>query len=58
MITLPKKEFLDVLRYIYQKKHDFLFLTLQEKDTKQLHKNFNRLIISSDNIAEFDLDNE
>ena len=58
MITLPKKEFMDVLRYIYKRKHDFMFLDLQEVDTKQVHKNFTRLIISSDNIAEFDLDNE
>jgi hypothetical protein len=39
------------LRYIYKKKHDFLFLNLQEEDTKQLHKNFTQLIISSPNIA-------
>ena len=58
MITLPKKEFMDVLRYIYKKKHDFMFLDLQQQDTKQIHKNFTQLIISSPNIAEFNLDEE
>ena len=56
MINLPKKEFMDVLRYIYKKKHDFMYLDLQEEDTKQIHKNFTQLIIKSPNIQEFDLD--
>ena len=58
MITLPRKEFLDTLRYIYKRKHDFMFLDLQEQDTKQVHKNFTQLIISSPNIVEFNLDEE
>ena len=56
MINLPKKEFMDVLRYIYKKKHDFMYLDLQDQDTKQIHKNFTQLIIKSPNIKEFDLD--
>jgi len=58
MITLPRKEWMDVLRYVYKKKHDFLFVNLQDEDTKQLHKNFTRLIVSSPNITEFSLDEE
>jgi len=53
LITIPKKEFNDVLRYVYKKKHDFMFVDLQQDDTRQIHKNFNQLIISSPNIAEF-----
>lgn len=53
MITLPKKEFMDALRYIYKKKHDFMFLDLQQEESKQIHKNFNQLIIKSPNITEF-----
>ena len=56
MITLPKKEFMDVLRFVYKKKHDFLFINLQDEDTKQLHKNFNQLIIRSPNITEFGIE--
>ena len=58
MILIPRKEFLDVLRYIYKKKHDFMYLSLQEEDTKQIHKGFNQLLISSPNIADFSLDEE
>jgi hypothetical protein len=58
MITLPKKEFYDVLRFIYKNKHDFMYLNLQEEDTKQIHKGFNQLIIKSPNIADFSLDEE
>lgn len=58
IITLPKKEWLDVLRYVYKKKHDFLYVDLQEEESKQLHKNFNQLIIRSPNIADFSLDEE
>ncbi len=56
MINLPKKEFLDVLRYIYQKKHDFMFIDTQLPDDKQIHKNFNQLIIRSPNITEFGIE--
>jgi len=59
MITLPKKEFMDVLRFIYKNKHDFMYLNLQEEDTKQIHKGFNQLIIKSPNIQEdFELEEE
>jgi hypothetical protein len=47
MITIPKPVFMDVLRYIYKKKHDFMFLDLQQEDTKQIHKNFTQLLIKS-----------
>jgi len=56
MINLPKKEFSDVLRYIYQKKHDFMFIDTQLPDDKQIHKNFNQLIIRSPNITEFGIE--
>ena len=59
LITLPKPVFMDILRYVYKKKHDFLYINTQEEDTKQLHKNFNQLIIKSPLITdEFDLDEE
>ena len=55
MITLPKKEFMDVLRYIYVKKHDFMFIDLQLPEDKQIHKNFTQLLISSPNITDYSL---
>ena len=56
IINLPKKEFMDVLRYVYDKKHNFLYIDTQLEETKQLHKNFNQLIIRSPNITDFDLE--
>lgn len=56
MILIPKKEFLDVLRYIYDKKHNFMYIDTQLPEHKQIHKNFNQLIISSPNIMDFELD--
>jgi len=59
LITLPKPVFMDILRYVYKKKHDFLYINTQEEDTKQLHKNFNQLIIKSPLITDdFGLDEE
>ena len=58
MITIPKKEFMDVLRYIYVKKHDFMFIDTQLPEDKQIHKNFTQLLISSPNITDYSLDQE
>ena len=59
MITIPKPVFMDVLRYVYDKKHSFLYIDTQQEDTKQLHKNFNQLIIKSPLITDdFGLDEE
>ena len=58
MITIPKKEFMDVLRYIYVKKHDFMFIDTQLPEDKQIHKNFTQLLISSPNITDYSLDLE
>jgi hypothetical protein len=55
MILIPKKEFIDVLRYIYDKKHNFMFIDTQLPEHKQIHKNFNQLIIKSPNIMDFEL---
>ena len=52
MIQIPKKEFSDVLRYIFDKKHNFMYVDTTQPDHRMLHKNFNQLIISSPNIQE------
>ena len=58
MILIPKDDFFNILKHIFQKKHDFMFLDLQQQDTKQIHKNFTQLIVSSPNITEFNLEEE
>ena len=50
IILIPKKEFMDVLRYIYNKKHNFMFIDTSLPENKMMHKNFNQLIIDSPNI--------
>tara|TARA_R110000803_G_scaffold15315_2_gene42509 strand:- start:11830 stop:12597 length:768 start_codon:yes stop_codon:yes gene_type:complete len=57
MIQIPKKEFTDVLNYIYDKKHNFAYIDSTQPDNRMIHKNFNQLIISSPNIqTDFSMD--
>ena len=51
VILIPKKEYVDVLRYVYDKKHNFMYIDNSLKENKQIHKNFNPLEIHSPNIA-------
>jgi len=52
IILIPKQEFMDVLRYIYDKKHRFMYIDTQLPDNKMIHKDFTQLIIHSPNITE------
>jgi hypothetical protein len=49
-ILIPKKEFFDVLRYIYDRKYRFMYIDTTLPDYKMLHKDFNQLIVKSPNI--------
>jgi len=51
MILIPKKEFEDVSKYIYDKKHNFMYIDTTLPEDRMIHKNFNQLLISSPNIA-------
>ena len=53
VILIPKKEFYDALRYIYDKKHNFMYLDTTLPDNRMIHKNFNQLVISSPNIMDY-----
>ena len=52
VILIPKKEYTDTLRFIFNKKHDFLYIDTTQEPDKMLHKNFSLLQISSPNISE------
>ena len=52
VILIPKKEYTDTLRYIFNKKHDFLYIDTTQQPDKMLHKNFNQLSIKSPNITD------
>ena len=50
VILIPKKEFFDVLRYIYDRPFQFLYIDTNLPDDKMMFKKFNQLQISSPNI--------
>ena len=50
VILIPKKEFFDVLRYIYDRKFRFMYIDTTLPDFKMIHKDFNQLVIRSPNI--------
>jgi len=52
LILVPKKEYTDVLRYIFKKKHDFMYLDTTADPDKMIHRNFIQLDITSPNISE------
>ena len=52
VILLPKKEYVDTLRYVFNKKHDFMYIDTTADPDKMIHKNFNRLTIMSPNISD------
>ena len=52
VILLPKKEYVDTLRYVFNKKHDFMYIDTTQDPDKMIHKNFNRLTIMSPNISD------
>ena len=45
-------------RYVYDKKHNFIYIDTSLPENKMIHKNFNQLIISSPNIMDYSLDQE
>ena len=53
MILIPRKEFEEVKKYIYDKKHNFMYIDTTLPDNLQIHKNFNQLIITSPNITDY-----
>ena len=52
-ILIPQKEFYDVMKYIYDKKHNFMYLDTTKSQDDMIHKNFVRLVIDSPNIMKF-----
>ena len=52
IILIPKQEYIDALRFIYDKKHNFMYIDTTLPENKMMHKNFNQLIITSPNITD------
>lgn len=45
LILIPKKDYYDLLKYTFQKKHDFLYIDVNKPFDKMFHRNFNQLDI-------------
>ena len=54
VILIPRQEYNDVCRYVYDKKHNFMYIDTTLQDNKMIHKNFNQLIVNSPNIADYE----
>lgn len=50
VILIPKKEFYDVLRYVYDRPFQFLYIDTTLPDDRMMFKNFNQLEVKSPNI--------
>tara|TARA_R100000773_G_C4217886_1_gene116353 strand:+ start:86 stop:838 length:753 start_codon:yes stop_codon:yes gene_type:complete len=44
LILIPKTEFYEILKYIFQRKHDFMYLDTNKDFDKMFHRNFNQLV--------------
>jgi len=53
VILIPHPEFMDVCKYVFKNKHDFLYIDTEQEPDRMIHKNFNQLIIKSPNITTF-----
>lgn len=46
LVLIPKKDYYDLLKYTFQKKHDFLYVDVNKSFDKMFHRNFNQLDFS------------
>lgn len=53
IILIPEKEYFDVMKYVYNKKHNFMYIDTTRSQDDMIHKCFTKLIIDSPNIMKF-----
>ena len=51
-VSIPKKKFIEVLKYCWKSKHDFIYLNLEEEIKNQFHNKFNKLVFDVENEYE------
>ena len=49
LIIVPIKDFYDILKYCFDKKHNFVYIDVDKSYDKMFHKNFNALSFNSTN---------
>jgi len=52
LILIPKQEFYEILKYTFQRKHDFLYIDTNKDFDKMLHRNFNQLVFNVPDFVE------
>ena len=45
VIGLSKEQFMDILKYVFKKNYDFLFMNFDNPWDEVYHKNFNQLVL-------------
>ena len=43
LITIDKKDYFDILNFVFKKKNDFLYLDVNKDHNNMFHRNFNKL---------------
>tara|TARA_R100000951_G_C2624831_1_gene175662 strand:- start:156 stop:920 length:765 start_codon:yes stop_codon:yes gene_type:complete len=49
LILIPQKDFYEILKFCFDKKHHFLYIDVNKSFNKMFHKNFNELSFSTEN---------
>ena len=49
LIIVPQKDFYEILKYCFNKKHNFVYIVIDKSYDKMFHKNFNQLEFNSTN---------
>jgi hypothetical protein len=45
VIGLSKEQFMDILKYVYKKPFDFLYINMDMPWDQMFHRNFNKLLL-------------
>lgn len=53
LILIPKEDYYEILKYCFDKKHNFIYIDINKSHDKMFHKCFNELSFKSKNQLEF-----
>ena len=53
IILIPEKEYMDVFKYVFNKKYNFMYIDTTKGQDDMMFKNFNKLTIDSPNIMKY-----
>ena len=50
LILIPKEDFYQILKYCFDKPHNFIYINVNSEHDKMFHKNFNQLDFNSESV--------